>query len=181
MRRGLKHFETCASTTTFPPTEEVEGLIKEVNKSATQASVAEKVKAIERQIDDVKNPAMNFWTLQLLEAIDDVAKNQFAQCPNAIGTADDMYLSALARYTSDVENKMRGLNRTHPNLETTVARFKWLMRPRIDEEDTPIPFVTGWVFEAISNSLARTPEAWKEVSHTLNPCTRRTSAIALVR
>jgi ribosomal protein L40E len=110
----------------------------------------------------------DFWSWQLLRAIDAVTKTTFANVAHHIGFKSKGYTSRLPEYYHLVVALIQDQRADHPLRDGAIAKLKWILfRPSA----TPrFPIMTGFVIESIVESWNQVAGAVKEVRTVCRTC-----------
>ena len=118
MHAGLEVLDICASNSTFVTLEEVDALLH----MQDEIRDAELDKMLTLQ-----NVDSEFWSSQLLCAVDTVTRKIFDDIPNRIGFNTKVYTDRLWTYFDEVVAVIEVQRRDHPLLDRAVARLKWIL------------------------------------------------------
>jgi hypothetical protein len=159
--QGLDVLKTCSSRKPFASVKAVEELIRITKNMDT---FPDKVTAQIADLDAAMNPsdATNFFGVEMLQAIDNVAADKFGGCLNQIGIPESRYLGNLKLYVREVISFIRQYGSPAEHSELVVARFIWAMHRRVGKI-TPMPLMTQKVIEATVISAAAVELGTSEV------------------
>jgi hypothetical protein len=129
-------FSTCiakldiiATTSPFFTLSEVEQHIKDTSLKLKDKATLEKVtRDFNTKLHAPGTVDDAFWTISLLQDVDDVAAKCFSGVMAEIGMNDDQYLTALSSYTRHVQDLIQRHHPCHQGLDIIVARFKWVIK-----------------------------------------------------
>ena len=121
-----------------------------------------------KQIEDLDsamtpNDCTDFWTVDMLNAINRMATLKLASCQKEIGLQESSYLNRLQSYVDHIIPTIRQYANDRNHAELVVARFAWVMHPRI-KRNTPMPLMTQFVLEATVASAEAVAIGTSEVS-----------------
>jgi hypothetical protein len=167
---GNKAMETLCKLVSegeFPVGEEIDLAIRNKSQMTDLENKAKSSEMCKLLVE--KKPDSDFWTLELLEAIDHAAKTNLEAVAPMMGMPEDAYLSQLSKYTRDVITLLEAHHKEHPLLPKVIARFKWVMNDR-HAKITPLPLMTDFVFVSLVSSLSRISNAINAVSAVSYRC-----------
>jgi len=125
-----------------------------------------------KQIQDLDNAmtpndSTNFWTVEMLNAINRMATLKLVSCQTEMGLPESSYLNRLRSYVDQVIPIIRQYAKDQNHAELVVARFAWAMQPRV-KRNTPMPLMTQFVLEATITSTEAVAIGTSEVSFLLS-------------
>ena len=100
--KGIDLLGKLVSQGDFPALKEVEQVLKNrIKKSADKKESKKEMKTLQGLLE-INDPEYNFWTPDLLEAIDDVAVEHFRDIRDIVRIREYEYVNALTDYTKEV-------------------------------------------------------------------------------
>jgi hypothetical protein len=165
-KKTMETLQKLVSEGEFPTGEEIDLAIRVKSKMTDLENKAKSSQMCGLLI--AKNPDLDFWTPELLAAIDHAARTNFEAVAYAVGMPEDAYLTQLSKYTRDVVTLIEAHHKEHPLLPKVIARFKWVMNDR-HATITPLPLMTDFVFVSIVSSLGYISNAINTVSTVFHP------------
>jgi hypothetical protein len=159
MHEGLDKMLICATNAPFMTSDEVAAEVKRLDEANfTPKRVAKEMASINSRLPPLEENTANwsFWSTELLEAIDQSARQRLGNCPDQIGVDTSTYDEAITLYSEDV---CALLKQHHPNNPDAAGKFAWLMQGR-----GGFPIITNFVIDSVVSSWGDLSNALHEVS-----------------
>jgi hypothetical protein len=165
MTQGITLLGVLVSEGDFPSTREIEAIIERMDSKDNNDVTLDDELTMLRDSLAVVNPNYDFWTVTLLEAIDEIAEANFKDVQDIIGIAEPGYGDALSDYTKDVIAAIEKEHGNHQLVPKVVARFKFAMN---DTGMLPIalPLTTDFILESMALSFKTIQYALNAVSYS---------------
>ena len=155
--------KTIVSNESFVSLTEVERLQKNTMAEGEEGEKAEaEFLALKEMLND-ESPDLEYWDVDLLQKIDGVAREAFADCELQIGLKTDEYSTALAVYADKVTELIKKVKANHDLTPSVLAKFVYLMNDASGIIE-PLPILTASVMDSLLLSFSHCSEAIDMVS-----------------
>lgn len=162
---GIKTIQSIASNNYFPSFKDTEAFLRKYQKSKTPDEAQKRTaKEYDKLLCKAEEDLINhqFWTKEILQRINDVAKSMFGNMKNSIGTINDEYVSECMKYGREITLIIDEVHPNSPVADRAKARLLWIYyhRPGIP---TPLPIMTEAVYELWDEAFDVVSDALTEV------------------
>jgi hypothetical protein len=171
MRKGYDVLSKIVSTEEFVEDAKLASLIAPGAKKRSGKGYAKEMARISKLFESNGEPDIEFWSVELLEAIDKAAVEAFAETRRMMVTDDETYLNALSDYMRQVIELVRKHRGGHKLTDRVVARIRWILTVHPDRpsnECAPIPLMTETVFVLLNDTFRELQNALGEVSRRVS-------------
>jgi hypothetical protein len=167
MVKGYDVLCKIVSTEEFVEDAKLATLVAPGGKKRNSKGYAKEMTRISKLFESNGDPDIDFWTVELLQAIDQAAGEAFAETRRVMVTEDESYLNALSDYMRQVIDLVRKHRGGHKLTDRVVARIRWILTVHPDrpsKECAPIPLMTETVFVYLNDTFRELSKALEEVS-----------------
>jgi hypothetical protein len=152
INRGVDILEFCASSAPFITLQEVDAQLQVLDETVTEE--------LNKQLT-IQDVDSEFWSVQLMNAIDAATQTAFKDTAHHIGFKSENYRRRLPDYFASLVTCIEAHRADHPLRERVIARLKWILfRPSLAPS---IPIMTGFVIVSLQKSWSQVADAIGEV------------------